>query len=51
MIQGGADAGEHIRGVVQGDLRGSGDFATFYASAASWPSSPAGVVGVHLPFA
>jgi hypothetical protein len=31
--QGGTDAGEHIRGVVQGDLHGSGDFATFYATA------------------
>jgi hypothetical protein len=31
--QGGADAGEHIRGVVQGQMVGSGDFATFYATA------------------
>lgn len=31
--QGGADAGEHIRGVVQGEMHGSGGFATFYATA------------------
>jgi hypothetical protein len=31
--QGGADAGEHIRGVVQGQMLGAGDFATFYATA------------------
>lgn len=31
--QGGADAGEHIHGVVQGQMHGSGGFATFYATA------------------